>query len=667
MRLDTLLIVPFEPDSGSFYDPIFRRVAGSSFIAPYLKATHQLEAYVGRRLDWWHPRARPHFGGKELPFPAHRSLAAVVLATHLERAGLLWEAVDPGAQELGYWRRRLRMARGRNPRTVAVSTTFILSEPWLQALCDVVRRELPSARLLIGGYYYATNARKFLDLDADVFCVGEGEERYPQIVRATRDGRSLDGIPGLYVRQTNGTIYSTGPAIPLDMNALPPVNWALAERIEPPVDLNRDVMEFEVETQRGCVFKCDFCTYRTLASPSLLSPKLATDAILATRIFPDGFIYMPDATATYPHDRWEEMMNILIQHGGSPHPIGTYARVSDINEERASLMERAGVRHLFIGQESGDQAMLNAMKKGTRVDQVKPALAALGRHRIKSIFSFICGFPGETPRSIENTRHLIATLNEGLESQPVVMLYTLYPFSLMDFASVSQQEPLRGIDHYIGYEQNGVSATRAIEEILATYIAVSRVPHAPAFLFVPPSAPTTHGMRWFCSPHRYEMFRWWKAVERGTAIFLERDLEGHSSHESELRRVREEILLRCPSVPQWRSMACKARSLVLRGFLRRLGKEWASESTKGPGTLTRTRLFLAALRDTGSLKTAGASCFCGTYRLGGATKGSDANPPEHEQVATLADELISEVLSPKRASRAKVAGQVSPVGPSPPP
>ena len=151
-----------------------------------------------------------------------------------------------------------------------------------------------------------------------------------------------------------------------------------------------------VETQRGCVFKCEFCSYRTVSAPNALPPEAAAEAIMQVKLLGNAVINIMDATASFPHERWRAILRAVIARGGAPHPIWAFARVSDIDEESAGLMAAAGVRHLFVGQESGDQRMLDAMKKGTKVAQVRPAVEALARHGIYATFGFIHGFPGET-------------------------------------------------------------------------------------------------------------------------------------------------------------------------------------------------------------------------------------------------------------------------------
>jgi radical SAM superfamily enzyme YgiQ (UPF0313 family) len=459
--MDSLIVVPFEPATSVILDPHMRSSYLSHVAVPLERANVELEDYVGVDLDYWKPARRPVISGRELEFPRIRSLTAVVLASALEHAGLSWRALDPGHQELDWWRGELLKKRSLRPKTIAVSTTFVLTYPWLSAFFALVRRIFPDATVIAGGAFYATNAKNFLSLNADVFCVGEGEIRFPEIVRTLCAGGSLEGIPGLYLVGKGGDLHHTGHAEPISLRARPPVDWSLAERIEPAVRTEDELLEVGVETQRGCVFKCEFCTYRTLIEPSGLSPQEAADAILAAGARAgNATINIFDATATFPHARWIAILQELIARGGSPHPIWAFARVADLNETTASLMAAAGVRHVYVGQESGDQRILDAMKKGTKVGQVRTAVEALSRHGIIATFSFIHGFPTETDESIAATRRMIETLNDGVETPPV-LTYQMNPFTVPDLSAVAARDEFSGAGNFFDYQKCEFTAERS--------------------------------------------------------------------------------------------------------------------------------------------------------------------------------------------------------------
>ena len=582
--IDSLIVVPFEPATSVMLDPHLRTTYLAQVALPLEAANVELEEFLGIDLDYWERGRRPVIGGRELSFPRTRSLTAVVLASAMEHAGLSWRALDPGNRELDWWREELMRMRALRPRTVAVSTTFVLAFPWLRAFFELLRRSLPDSTIIAGGAYYSTNAKKFLSLDADVFCIGEGEVRLPEIVRTISANRPLANIPGLYLLGKKGELTHTGHAEPINLRTRPPVDWSLARRIEPAIGPD-ELVEVGVETQRGCIFKCEFCTYRTLQTPGALAPKEAADAIMGATVAGNATINILDATATFPHERWIAILEELIARGGAPHPVWAFARVADLNERVAPLMAAAGVQHVYVGQESGDQRILDAMKKGTKVAQVKTAVQALSRHGIIATFSFIHGFPSETTESLVATRRMIETLNDGVESNPPVLTYQLNPFTIPDFSAVAAREEFSGAENYFDYPQDGgFSPERAFAEVLTTIMAVSRKPMAPAYahLFFKSVMPTT-GSSVFAGNDRIALFRWLKSVERGIAIFLERSLEGTPVNDAELRRVREAILTAYPGNPL-RPPAF--RRYFYRPLINRLGREWRAEPTKGPGLVT---------------------------------------------------------------------------------
>jgi hypothetical protein len=634
--VDVLLAVPFEPLTAYGIDPTVRQTLGSYLGHPLAQAVAEFERFVGHSLNTLEWTDHPLLHGQGTALRSDRTLTAVALATHLEKHGLCWEVIDPGVQELRYWRRCFARRRPNPPRVIAISTTFVSSQPWLTALCSLVRKTLPESKIVVGGTFYLSSMRQFLSLDADVFCFGEGEIRLPQLVKAIRDGEALDSIPGLCLRSTDGSLRHTGPVAPLKLNELDPVDWRLVNRIEPAVDLEADPCFYSVETQRGCAFRCAFCTYRTLTCHEAMSPEDAVGAILNTEHLPPGYLFIVDSTAAFPHKRWQRILELLVQQGGSPHPMVAFARVSDVSETAAELMSRAGVRGVIVGQESGDQGLLNAMRKGTKVEQVRPAVAALGKYGVGAQFAFIHGFPGENSQSIQATRSMIVGLNDGFESDPVVPAYNLTPFSLYDFASVAHQGEIESVRHYLGYDCAEFPPKRVAEEMLATLIAGSRVPHAPlcSFLF--------NGLADFLfnipSKERcLDIFRWLKAYERGVAIYLERDLEGTKPQRNELKQLRSEVLARLPAHSRWKAPATRVMLGARIRSSRRMQAEWSAEKNKGPGMLTRSYVAVSRYRDFGRLDDAVGAWKAGTYASNGA-------PHDPETVDKMAADLVGQAL-----------------------
>jgi len=125
--VDVLLVVPFQPMAAHGFDPTIRQTLGAHLGTVLTQAVAEFEEFLGHSLDvlQWTDPPMLHREGTSLP--TRRSLTALALATHLEKEGLSWLALDPGPRELRYWRRCFERLRKTPPRAVAISTSFVIN------------------------------------------------------------------------------------------------------------------------------------------------------------------------------------------------------------------------------------------------------------------------------------------------------------------------------------------------------------------------------------------------------------------------------------------------------------------------------------------------------------------------------------------------------------
>jgi radical SAM superfamily enzyme YgiQ (UPF0313 family) len=88
-------------------------------------------------------------------------------------------------------------------------------------------------------------------------------------------------------------------------------------------------------------------------------------------------------------------------------PFKIQSRVNLMTPETAAALGRAGCTEVWMGVESGSQKILNAMEKGTRVEQVAAARENLRREGIRACFFLQFGYPGETWEDILKTIELV--------------------------------------------------------------------------------------------------------------------------------------------------------------------------------------------------------------------------------------------------------------------
>jgi radical SAM superfamily enzyme YgiQ (UPF0313 family) len=220
------------------------------------------------------------------------------------------------------------------------------------------------------------------------------------------EGRPLGTVRGIAYRE-GGRVRFTPPRPPIeDMDALPFVvdvyrrdltieHYVIGYLLHPYVSLY---------TGRGCRSKCTFCLwpqtvgghrYR-VRSPASVEAEMAH----AKRYFPKvREFFFDDDTFTDDLPRAEEIARRLGRLGI------TWSCNAKANVPRRTLevLRDNGLRLLLVGYESGNQRILNNIKKGVRLDVARQFTRDAKSLGITIHGTFILGLPGETHETIQET------------------------------------------------------------------------------------------------------------------------------------------------------------------------------------------------------------------------------------------------------------------------
>jgi radical SAM superfamily enzyme YgiQ (UPF0313 family) len=124
------------------------------------------------------------------------------------------------------------------------------------------------------------------------------------------------------------------------------------------------------------------------------------EMLRARSLFPQAKeFFFDDDTFTDNPSRAEEIAR-KIKHLGI-----TWSCNSRVTTGKKTLrvLKDCGLRLLTVGFESGNQKILNNVKKGTRIDQAREFVKATKELGILVHGTFILGLPGETPETMEET------------------------------------------------------------------------------------------------------------------------------------------------------------------------------------------------------------------------------------------------------------------------
>ena len=152
-------------------------------------------------------------------------------------------------------------------------------------------------------------------------------------------------------------------------------------------------------TEYGCVYRCPFCINGLLGyKPRDMGNVAAELEMLSGMGVRD--LWIRDQTFGARRERALELCRLL---GRGRFGWICYSRADVLDEGLIRAMRRGGCHTVMMGVESGDDAMLDRYKRGLTRKRVEEVFALCRRFGLRTVASFMIGFPEEGPAEIERT------------------------------------------------------------------------------------------------------------------------------------------------------------------------------------------------------------------------------------------------------------------------
>ncbi len=357
-------------------------------------------------------------GGIQMP-----PLSQLYVATVLRDDGMGIWLVDAG-QDPGAYRAALAAAPGLDALVLLTSTNSFRKDA-------EVAREFKRVNPDIRTVFFGAHPTFLPDSCVQEPGVDVGVMREPELVlrdlfRAWRDDGDWQTIPGIAFESDQGTVVNEPYPFIEDLDTLPFPDRGLlppGARYFNPVA--RRLPFTTMQTSRGCWARCDFCTV-----PSFFGHKVrwrSPEHVLTEirQVVADGYreIVFRDETFTAHKGRNRAICEGIISEGLDVSWVCN-ARSDRVDEPQVALMKRAGCHLVKIGVESGDQAILDRMRKDITLDQTRAAFAACRQHRVDTHAHVMLGCPGESWESLDRTLRFVREIRPATAS---FGLYTPYP------------------------------------------------------------------------------------------------------------------------------------------------------------------------------------------------------------------------------------------------
>lgn len=435
-------------------------------------------------------------------------LALIALGSVLKREGVDVRVID-GRVEADPHRALADAARD----ALVLGVTALTGAPLRDALqaTRAIASTYPSLPVVWGGWHpslFPVETLREAGVTATV--QGQGERPMIEIVRRLLERETLEGIPGVTCVGEDGEIERT-PALPAeDINLFPAADYGLV-----PVDAYfrlKGQRQLDYVSSQGCRFRCAFCADPTVFNRSWsgLSPERVGEELtgLTTRYGVTDVAFQDETFFTHPA-RVAQIAEALIERKSSCSWMATMR--ADQGARMAgdifALCRRAGLRRVMVGMESGDQAMLDWMKKDATVEQVFAMADKCRDAGIGVLCNLIVGFPGESDASVMATLRAARRLRAyGPDFQIAMFYYRPYPGTpIADAATRTGYEGPATLEEWSRFEDESKSSPwvspskRALVDRFVFYQRIGWA--APSLL----RAPVQALARWRCA---HDNYRW---------------------------------------------------------------------------------------------------------------------------------------------------------------
>jgi radical SAM superfamily enzyme YgiQ (UPF0313 family) len=294
----------------------------------------------------------------------------------------------------------------------------------------------------------------------DAVITGEGELTAVEMIERLEAGKGLEGVQGVIYRE-NGGIIDNGPrALIEDLDTLPfPARELLGDDMDyvpPPATYRRKPVAVMI-TSRGCNRRCIFCFQIDKERRSGIRYR-SVDNVIAEieHVLSQGYkeIKFIDDTLAADYQRAMDLA-LEIKRRGLDFSWFASACVNQVDKPLLKAFRDAGCWAVLFGAESGVQKDLNAIRKGTTIEQIEKAVSAAKEAGLTVLTPFLFGIPGQT-------------YEDGLKS--IEFACELNP----DIANFHAITPFPGTDLYDNIEEYGTMSGELSDY---TYQGIAFVPY----------------------------------------------------------------------------------------------------------------------------------------------------------------------------------------------
>lgn len=278
------------------------------------------------------------------------------------------------------------------------------------SVAQTIKKRHPEIVILLGGPQAEISARETLKAFPfiDYICCGEGETTIFPLISSILSGHPNLSVDGLtYINENGVVVQNKLPNLICDNYKM---GFACYQLIPHTVITNSS--QAVIEVGRGCPFNCSFCSSKTFWKRSFRLRNIddiIDEVQYIYKIYGIKSIRFEHDIFTADKKRIRAFCEKLIEKKISIS-WRCSSRADTVDEDTIILMQKAGLKGIFFGVETGSERMQSIIQKNLNIEKTKEIINFCVNLGVKVNASFMYGFPQETEEDFSDTLNLICDL-----------------------------------------------------------------------------------------------------------------------------------------------------------------------------------------------------------------------------------------------------------------
>ena len=284
---------------------------------------------------------------------------------------------------------------------VGIASLFTAYSDMALAVARIAKASLPGCKVVLGGHHPTALPEAAMQEPAvDWVLRGDGEVGLPALAAALKSGDSLEAVPGIVRRESNGDLQIAEPALSEDLDRLPVPAFDLIRR---KFYQRGGKDSLAITASRGCPMACSYCAtgkkswmgFRKRSAAAVL--REIRTASQGRRV---GFIDFEDENLTMDRRWFLDLMEGIRRLFGDALPElramnGLFP--PSLDEPVIQAMQKSGFKVLNLSLGSSNPRQLKRFNRPDVQDAFDRALFQGRRKGLSAVGYIIVGAPDQDP------------------------------------------------------------------------------------------------------------------------------------------------------------------------------------------------------------------------------------------------------------------------------